>query len=104
VKHIYTLPLILPKFNAKTTLIIYKQSLRNLNYFSAKLTGSTLVKDPSGGVLLVGGVHLDTQVVSDAIYRLKSSKGQWKKLDVKLKTPRFAHTAFFVPDSVTDCS
>jgi hypothetical protein len=60
-----------------------------------------MVEDQNGGVVLIGGVNnLDT------LYQLPHG-GQdavWTKMEQKMKTGRFDHTAFMVPDNIVDCS
>ncbi len=67
------------------------------------ITDSQMVEDQYGGVVLIGGlsvVHLDT------LYQLPHG-GQdavWTKMEQKMKTGRFEHTAFLIPDNFADCS
>jgi hypothetical protein len=62
---------------------------------------SEMVEDQNRGVVLTGGVNkLDT------LYQLPHG-GQdavWTKMEQKMNTERYAHTAFLVPDNVADCS
>jgi hypothetical protein len=66
------------------------------------IDGASLVEDPNGGVLLVGGFN--GEKVLNSILRLSTSNDVWKKMPQKLKTPKFGHTAFFVPNSVANCN
>jgi hypothetical protein len=71
--------------------------------FTAELLQASLVEDPSGGVLLIGGMLKDTQTASEAMYRLEHAADDWIVLHSTLKYPRFNHSAFFVPSSVAKC-
>ncbi len=78
-----------------------------MKYFfivSEPITAASLVEDPDGGVLLIGGFTEKDIKVHDTIYKLSSLEDDWKELPKKLKTPRFGHTAFFVPDNVVNCN
>ena len=72
--------------------------------FSAVVFGASLVEDPNGGVILVGGLVAETQAVSNKIYRLSSSDDDWIKTHAELKYGRQNQTAFFVPDNVASCN
>ncbi len=68
------------------------------------IDNSQLVEDQNGGVVLIGGTssvgYLDT------LYQLPHG-GQdaiWTKMEQKMKTGRYRHTAFFIPDNIFDCS
>jgi hypothetical protein len=68
------------------------------------IDGASLVEDPNGSVLLVGG-QVDGGKVLDTILRLSSSEDKaWELLPQKLATPRYGHAAYFVPNSVADCN
>jgi len=60
-----------------------------------------MVEDLNEGVVLIGGLgNLDT------LYQLQHG-GQdavWTKMEQKMKTGRYYHIAFFVPDNFVDCS
>jgi hypothetical protein len=62
---------------------------------------SQMVEDQNGGVVLIGGLfNLDT------LYQLQHG-GQgavWTKMEQKMKTGRYSHTAFLIPDNIVDCS
>ena len=71
-------------------------------FFSDDISGASLVEDPNGGVLLVGGID-DKQNVLDSILRLPASSSRsWSETPIKLKKPRFGHLAFFVPN-IANC-
>jgi hypothetical protein len=61
---------------------------------------SQMVKDQNGGVVLIGGLgNLDT------LYQLPHG-GQdavWTKMEQKMNTGRYYHTAFLIPDNIVDC-
>jgi hypothetical protein len=66
---------------------------------------SQMVEDQNGGVVLIGGRSSQTDSL-DTLYQLPHG-GQdavWTKMEQKLKTGRFWHTAFMVPDNFVDCS
>jgi hypothetical protein len=66
---------------------------------------SQMVEDQNGGVVLIGG-QLDTVYNLDTLYQL-SHGGQdavWIKMQQKMETGRFSHTAFLVPNNIVDCS
>jgi hypothetical protein len=65
---------------------------------------SQMVEDPNGGVVLIGGESKATNL--DTLYQLPHG-GQdavWTKMEQKLKTERFYHTAFLIPYNIVDCS
>ena len=64
---------------------------------------SQMVEDPNGGVVLIGGESKAASL--DTLYQLPHG-GQdavWTKMEQKLKTGRFYHTAFLIPDNPVDC-
>jgi hypothetical protein len=66
---------------------------------------SQMVEDQNGGVVLIGGQSSSVGNL-DTLYQL-SHGGQdavWTKMEQKMKTGRFEHTAFLVPDNIVDCS
>jgi hypothetical protein len=66
---------------------------------------SQMVEDHNGGVILIGGQSSSLSTL-DTLYQLPHG-GQdavWTKMEQKLKTGRYGHTAFLVPDNVVDCS
>ncbi len=73
-----------------------------------KIDSSRMVEDQNGGVVLIGGlsssgVSLDTL---EALYQLPHG-GQdavWTKMEQKMQTGRWQHTAFMVPDNIVNCS
>ena len=67
--------------------------------------GSQMVEDQNGGVVLIGGYSLSGGNLA-TLYHLPHG-GQdavWTKMEQKMKTGRYWHTAFMVPDSFVDCS
>ena len=65
---------------------------------------ASLVEDPAGGIILVGGFddnyHLNTLFkLSDA-----GDEAQWIEMPQKLKLRRSGHISFLVPDGITSCS
>ncbi len=65
------------------------------------ISSSQMVEDLNEGVVLIGGLgNLDT------LYQLQHG-GQdavWTKMEQQLKTERYGHTAFMVPDNFVECS
>ena len=69
------------------------------------ISSSSMVEEPSGVVLLIGGntfTPLDTPL--NTIYKLRHANSKWTLLPQKLKVARYFATAFLVPDEITDCS
>ena len=67
---------------------------------------SPMVEDQNGGVVLIGGQISSSAGNLDTLYQLPHG-GQdavWTKMEQKMKTGRFWHTAFMVPDNFVDCS
>jgi hypothetical protein len=66
---------------------------------------SQMVEDQNGGVALIGGYSYAVDNL-DTLYQLPHG-GQdavWTKMEQKMKTGRYHHTAFLVPDKIVDCS
>jgi hypothetical protein len=66
---------------------------------------SQMVEDQNGRVVLIGGYSPSVDAL-DTLYQLPHG-GQdavWTKMEQKMKTGRYWHTAFMVPDSFVDCS
>jgi hypothetical protein len=66
------------------------------------ISSSQMVEDQNGGVVLIGGGASSL----DTLYKLPHG-GQdavWTKMEQKMKTGRYYHTAFLVPDNIVDCS
>ena len=66
----------------------------------------TLIEDPTGGVLKVGGEKENADDrFSDAIYRLPHAgpDAEWVKMPQKLSTGKHRHVAFLVPDDIATC-
>ncbi len=66
---------------------------------------SQMVEDQNGGVVLIGGSS-DSVGILDTLYQLPfgGQDSVWTKMEQKLKTGRYRHTAFMVPDNIADCS
>jgi hypothetical protein len=68
--------------------------------------GSQMVEDQNGGIVLIGGKSSSSFDELDTLYQLPHG-GQdavWTKMEQKMKTGRYVHTAFMVPDNIVDCS
>ncbi len=69
------------------------------------IDSSEMVEDQNGGVVLIGGYSPSVYNL-DFLYQLPHG-GQdavWTKMQQKMKTGRYKHTAFLVPDNIVDCS
>lgn len=66
---------------------------------------ASLVEDPSGGVILVGGSSDDNRPLK-TLFKLSDAgdDAQWIEMPQKLKAGRASHTSFLVPDGITSCS
>jgi N-acetylneuraminic acid mutarotase len=66
---------------------------------------SQMVEDQNGGVVLIGG-YSESGGNLDTLHQLPHG-GQdavWTKMEQKMKTGRYFHIAFMVPDNIVDCS
>jgi N-acetylneuraminic acid mutarotase len=69
------------------------------------ISASQVVEDQNGGVVLIGGYSPSVSNL-DTLYQLPHG-GQdavWTKMEQKMKTGRYYHTAIMVPDNIVDCS
>jgi hypothetical protein len=66
---------------------------------------SQMVEDQNGGVVLIGG-FFSSESSLDTLYQLPhgGQDAAWTKMEQKMQTGRYWHTAFMVPDDVVDCS
>jgi hypothetical protein len=67
--------------------------------------GSQMVENQNGGVVLIGGRSISVDKL-DTLYQLPHG-GQdavWTKMEQKMKSGRWIHTAFLIPDNLVDCS
>jgi hypothetical protein len=66
---------------------------------------SQMVEDQNGGAVLIGGSSSSVGSL-DTLYQLThlGQDAMWTKMEQKMKTGRFDHTAFLVPDNIVDCS
>jgi hypothetical protein len=64
---------------------------------------SQMVEDQNGGVVLIGGYSFPA---GNLDYQLPhgGTDSVWTKMEQKMKTGRYDHTAFLVPDNIVDCS
>ena len=64
----------------------------------------TMAEDPSGGVVMIGGQS--GSITLGTIFRLPNAGpgATWVEMPQKLKTPRFWHTSFIIPDDLADCN
>ena len=69
------------------------------------IAGSQMVEMSDGSVVLVGGITDDVSGI-DGLYQLDNAgpDSDWRKLPQKLQTGRYGHTAFLVPDEITNCN
>ena len=61
---------------------------------------ASMVEDPSGGVLLIGGYN---GTYMNTIYQLSDENSEWNLMPQKLKVGRSWATAFLVPEEITNC-
>ena len=68
-------------------------------------SGPQMVEDQNGGVVLIGGESSSNDYL-DTLYQLPhgSQDAVWTKMEQQMKTGRYRHTAFFIPDNIFDCS
>jgi len=66
---------------------------------------ASLVEDPTGGVILVGG-ESENDPYLQTLFRLSHAgdDAEWVEMPQKLKDGRSRHTSFLVPDDITSCS
>ncbi len=69
------------------------------------ITYSQMVEDQNGGVVLIGGYSTSVGKL-DTLYKLPHAgrNAVWTKMEQKMKTERYYHTAFLVPDNIVECS
>jgi hypothetical protein len=60
----------------------------------------TLVEDPRGGAILIGGNTGSGSGTTTSIYRLEHAGSQWKLMTQKLKIGCRYPAAFLIPDSL----
>jgi len=67
---------------------------------------ASLVEDPTGGVILVGGYYDYQGSSSTTLLRLShlGDGAAWKEMPQRLSAPRGEHTAFLVSDDITQCN
>jgi hypothetical protein len=65
-----------------------------------------MVEDSKGGVILIGGFSRASQYSDTTLYHLPHGgpDAVWTKMEQKLKTNRYTHSAFLVTDKIADCS
>ena len=63
---------------------------------------SALIEDENNGIYLIGGYSI-VEGYLDKIFYLAHAEANWQELPQKLQTKRYYHTAFFVPDEITNC-
>ncbi len=66
---------------------------------------SQMVEHQNGGVVLIGGQSSSVSIL-DTLYQLPHG-GQdavWTKMEQKMKTGKYNHVAYMVPDNTVDCS
>jgi hypothetical protein len=66
---------------------------------------SQMVEDQNRGVVLIGGRSSSGDIL-DTLYQLPhgGQDAAWTKMEQKMKSGRWIHTAFLVPDNIVDCS
>ncbi len=70
------------------------------------ISNSQMVEDQNGGVVMIGGYSPSSILELDTLYQLPhgGQDAAWTKMEQKMKTGRYWHTAFMVPDNTVDCS
>ena len=71
----------------------------------SEIVGSQMVEDQNGGVVLIGGLSSSVGILN-TLYQLPhgGKDAVWTKMEQKMKTGRYSHTAILVPDNIVDCS
>jgi hypothetical protein len=66
---------------------------------------ASMVEDPAGGVILIGGRSNDDQYLQ-TLFRLSDAgdDAKWVEMPQKLKTGRYRHISFLVPDDIATCT
>jgi hypothetical protein len=69
------------------------------------ISQASLVEDPTGGVILVGGSSEDDNYLQ-TLFRLSDAgeESEWIEMPHKLKVGRYWHTFFLIPDDLASCS
>ncbi len=69
------------------------------------IASSQMVEDQNGGVVLIGGYSSSVGIL-DTLYQLPHGgrDAAWTKMEQKMKTGRYWHTAFLITDNIVDCS
>ncbi len=67
---------------------------------------SQMVEDQNGGVVLNGGYSRSLGDILGTLYQLPhvGQDAVWTKMEQQMKTGRYLHTAFLIPDNIVDCS
>ena len=68
------------------------------------ISDASMVEDPSGGVVLIGGYDGYNGTHLDTLYQLPHANSDWILMPQKLKIRRRQATAFRVPDEITNCN
>ena len=65
-----------------------------------------MVQDPTGGVIVVGGMAGEGIGELDTLYRLAHAGegAQWEKLPINLKSKRSGPLAMMLPNTMFNCS
>jgi hypothetical protein len=66
------------------------------------IDGASMIEDPAGGVILIGGYNDGTYM--NTLYQLPNANSEWILMPQMLKIARHHATAFLVPDEITSCS
>ena len=74
--------------------------------FPYPLRTTTMVQDPAGGVIVVGGLAGEGVGMLDTLYRLAHAGegASWEKLPITLTSKRDGHLAMMLPSSMFNCS
>jgi hypothetical protein len=70
-----------------------------------EISFSQLVEDRNGGVVLVGGRNKSGDYLTTLFHLPHAGQdARWRKMEQKLKSARYWHTAFLVPNDIVECS
>jgi len=67
---------------------------------------ASMVNDPQGGVIFIGGTYTTYNNYQSKLYQLANAGSgvQWQVMVQALITPRMWLNAFLIPDSLANCA
>jgi N-acetylneuraminic acid mutarotase len=70
-----------------------------------EIYGSQMIEDRNGGVVLIGGKAKSGDYLNTLFHLpLAGQDARWRKMEQKLKSAQYRHTAFLIPDDIVECS